>query len=126
MDFRDHSISELVKKVKNKEISAKELTESALSNIEKYDAAINAFCALNSEDAITQAETLDKEISDGEDVGLVAGIAIGVKDLEDEKGFVTTFGSELLVNDNAAEEDSILVKIIRYQCCVVLGKTNTP
>ena len=45
MDFRDHSISELVKKVKNKEISAKELTESALSNIEKYDARINAFCA---------------------------------------------------------------------------------
>ena len=66
MDFRDHSIAELVKKVKNKEISAKELTESALSNIEKYDAAINAFCALNTEDAIKQAETLDKKISDGE------------------------------------------------------------
>ncbi len=106
MDFRDHSISELVKKVKNKEISAKELTESALSNIKKYDAAINAFCALNSEDAIKQAETLDKKISDGEDVGLLAGIPIGVKDLEDAKGFVTTYGSELHVNDNPAEEDS--------------------
>ena len=126
MDFRDHSISELVKKVKNKEISAKELTESALSNIEKYDAAINAFCALNSEDAIKQAETLDKKISDGEDVGLLAGIPIGVKDLEDAKGFVTTYGSELHVNDNPAEEDSILVKRLRDQGCVVLGKTNTP
>ena len=40
MDFRDHSISELVKKVKNKEISAKELTESALNNIEKYERII--------------------------------------------------------------------------------------
>ena len=109
MDFRDHSISELVKKVKNKEISAKELTESALSNIKKYDDAINAFCALNTEDAIKQAETLDKKISDGDDVGLLAGIPIGVKDLEDAKGFVTTYGSELHVNDNPAEEDSILV-----------------
>ena len=126
MDFRDHSISELVKKVKNKEISAKELTESALSNIEKYDAAINAFCALNAEDAIKQAETLDKKISDGEDIGLLAGIPIGVKDLEDAKGFVTTYGSELHVNDNPAEEDSILVKRLRDQGCVVLGKTNTP
>ena len=60
MDFRDHSISDLVKRVKNKEISAKELTESAISNIEKYDGAINAFCALNNEDAIKQAESLDK------------------------------------------------------------------
>ena len=57
MDFRDHSISDLVKKVKNKEISAKELTEAAISNIEKYDDAINAFCALNNEDAIKQAES---------------------------------------------------------------------
>ena len=40
MDFRDHSISELVKRVKNKEISAKELTESALNNIEKYGSEI--------------------------------------------------------------------------------------
>ena len=46
MDFREHSIQELVNKVKNKEISARELTESALSNIEKYDKEINAFCAL--------------------------------------------------------------------------------
>jgi len=86
MDFRDHSISDLVKRVKNKEISAKELTESAISNIEKYDDAINAFCALNNEEAIKQAESLDKKISNGEDVGLLAGIPIGVKALEDAKG----------------------------------------
>ena len=51
--------------------------------------------------------------SDGEDVGLLAGIPIGVKDLEDAKGFVTTYGSELHVNDNPAEEDSILVGRLR-------------
>ena len=63
MDFRDQSISELVKRVKNKEISAKELTESALSNIEKFDDTINAFCALNSEDAIKQAKKSSNKIS---------------------------------------------------------------
>ena len=46
-------------------------------------------------------------------------IPIGVKDLEDAKGFVTTYGSELHVNDNPAEEDSILVKRLRDQGCVV-------
>ncbi|MBV05763.1 MAG: amidase, partial [Gammaproteobacteria bacterium] len=126
MDFREYSISELVNKVKTKTVSVKELTESTLNNIEKYDKEINAFCALNGEEAIKQAETLDKKIANGEDVGLLAGIPIGVKDLEDAKGFVTSYGSELHINDDPAEEDSILVKRLREQGCVVLGKTNTP
>ena len=126
MDFREHSIQELVNKVKNKEISARELTESALSNIEKYDKEINAFCALNQEDALDQAESLDKKISNGENVGLLAGIPIGVKDLEDAKGFITTYGSELHTKDSPAEEDSILVGRLRSEGCIILGKTNTP
>ena len=126
MDFREHSIQELVNKVKNKEISARELTESALSNIEKYDKEINAFCALNQEDALDQAESLDKKISNGEDVGLLAGIPVGVKDLEDAKGFITTYGSELHTKDSPAEEDSILVGRLRSEGCIILGKTNTP
>ena len=126
MDFRKHSIQELVNKVKNKEISARELTESALSNIEKYDKEINAFCALNQEDALDQAESLDKKISNGENVGLLAGIPVGVKDLEDAKGFITTYGSELHTKDSPAEEDSILVGRLRSEGCIILGKTNTP
>ena len=126
MDFREHSIQALVNKVKNKEISARELTESALSNIEKYDKEINAFCALNQEDALDQAESLDKKISNGEDVGLLAGIPVGVKDLEDAKGFITTYGSELHTKDSPAEEDSILVGRLRSEGCIILGKTNTP
>ena len=126
MDFREHSVQELVNKVKNKEISARELTESALSNIEKYDKEINAFCALNQEDALDQAESLDKKISNGENVGLLAGIPVGVKDLEDAKGFITTYGSELHTKDSPAEEDSILVGRLRSEGCIILGKTNTP
>ena len=126
MDFREHSIQELVNKVKNKEISARELTESALSNIEKYDKEINAFCALNQEDALDQAESLDIKISNGENVGLLAGIPVGVKDLEDAKGFITTYGSELHTKDSPAEEDSILVGRLRSEGCIILGKTNTP
>ena len=126
MDFREHSIQALVNKVKNKEISARELTESALSNIEKYDKEINAFCALNQEDALDQAESLDKKISNGENVGLLAGIPVGVKDLEDAKGFITTYGSELHTKDSPAEEDSILVSRLRSEGCIILGKTNTP
>ena len=126
MDFRDYSISELVGKVKSKDISAGEMTAAALKNIENQDKVLNTFCAVNSEDAIDQANSLDERISKGEDVGPLAGIPIGVKDLEDAKGFVTTFGSALHVNDQPAAEDSILVNRLRQAGCVILGKTNTP
>ena len=126
MDFRDISLEELVGNVKSKKISATEVTQAAIDNIEKLDHEINAFCSTNHEDALAQAESIDARIQNGEDVGKLAGIPIGVKDLEDAKGFVTAFGSELHVNDAPAKEDSILVRRMRDEGCIVLGKTNTP
>ena len=126
MDFRDISLEELVGNVKSKKISATEVTQAAIDNIEKLDHKINAFCSTNHEDALVQAESIDARIQNGEDVGKLAGIPIGVKDLEDAKGFITAFGSELHVNDAPAKEDSILVRRMRDEGCIVLGKTNTP
>ena len=126
MDFRDISLEELVGNVKSKKISATEVTQAAIDNIEKLDHEINAFCSTNHEDSLAQAESIDARIQNGEDVGKLAGIPIGVKDLEDAKGFVTAFGSELHVNDAPAKEDSILVRRMRDEGCIVLGKTNTP
>ena len=126
MDFRDYSLKELVNNIQTRKISAKEVTQSALDNIQKYDGELNSFCSVNPEDALLQAEHIDSLISKGKRVGKLAGVPIGVKDLEDAKGFITTFGSELHTNDPIAKEDSILVKRMRDQGCVILGKTNTP
>ena len=43
MDFRDYSLKELVKKIQTKKVSARELTQAALDNIDKYDDELNAF-----------------------------------------------------------------------------------
>jgi Asp-tRNA(Asn)/Glu-tRNA(Gln) amidotransferase A subunit family amidase len=126
MDFRDYSISELVGKVRGKEMSARELTQAALTNIETQDKVINAFCALDAEGALAQADALDAMIASGEDPGALAGIPIGVKDLEDAAGFVTSYGSALHAEDAPAAEDSVLVARLRAAGCVILGKTNTP
>ncbi len=126
MDFREHSISELVQRVRSRDISARELTEAALSNIERQDKLINAFCAVHPDAALAQADAIDARLAAGEDPGALAGIPIGIKDLEDAAGFVTTYGSALHTGDAPATEDSILVARLRRAGCVVLGKTNTP
>ena len=65
MDFRDYSLKELVKKIQTKKVSARELTQAALDNIDKYDDELNAFCSVNHEDALLQAEAIDSLIQKG-------------------------------------------------------------
>jgi len=125
MDFRKTTVIELAAQVRNKVLSATELTRQALDNIDRLDGEINSFCAVNAEQAIAQASAVDVAIARGEYLPL-AGIPIGVKDLEDAEGFVTTYGSAMHTNDDVAANDSALVHRLRAAGCVVLGKTNTP
>ncbi|HJL61325.1 MAG TPA: amidase [Pseudomonadales bacterium] len=125
MDFRETTVIDLVKQVNAKEMSARDLTEAALDNIQRLDGDINSFCAVNSEQALKDADEVDASVARGDNLPL-AGIPIGVKDLEDARGFVTSFGSALHADDPVAEADSELVSRMKKAGCVVLGKTNTP
>ena len=88
MDFRKIRVVELAEDVRSKKISARELTQATLDNIDRLNGELNAFCSVNGEDAVDQADALDRRIANGEDAGPLAGIPLGVKDLED----VTTLG----------------------------------
>mgnify|MGYP003323361628 CR=1 FL=1 len=46
IDYRDHSLVELAKKVNSRELSAEELIKASLKNIEDVDKEINAFCSI--------------------------------------------------------------------------------
>ena len=83
-----------------REVSARELTEVALSRIDEVNPAVNAFVAIDAETALAQARGIDERLARGEDVGPLAGIPLGVKDTEDARGFVTTQGSLLHAQDD--------------------------
>jgi Asp-tRNA(Asn)/Glu-tRNA(Gln) amidotransferase A subunit family amidase len=126
IDLRTESVAELARQVRGRERSARELTEAALACIEERNPAINAFVALDPASALAQADAVDDRLGRGEEVGPLAGIPIGVKDLEDAAGFVTTYGSARHAADEPAAHDSVVVERLRAAGCVVLGKTNTP
>lgn len=126
MDFRDHTVEGLAAQVRSGERSASELTEAALGRIDQLNRQVGAFVAVDATRARQEAEDLDRRITAGQDVGPLAGIPIGVKDLEDAEGFVTTQGSLVHAHDAPAAADSILVARLRRAGCVVVGKTNTP
>jgi Asp-tRNA(Asn)/Glu-tRNA(Gln) amidotransferase A subunit family amidase len=126
MDFRKHTIEALVGDVRAGRTSAVALTRAALANIETTRSTINAFCAVDPDLALAAARVIDARIAEGDPVGPLAGIPCGVKDLEDAKGFVTTFGSALHTSDAPAAADSVLVARLKAAGAVIIGKTNTP
>ena len=125
MDFRQTNIVELATKIRAGVMSAVEVTSAALENIEKVDVQLNSFCSVNPERALAEALAVDAALARGQNLPL-AGVPIGVKDLEDAAGYVTSFGSDLHTNDPEASQDSELVRRLKAAGCVVVGKTNTP
>lgn len=126
MDFRRTTVAALAADVAARRISARELVTSALARIEEVDPQINAFVAIDGDAALTEATAIDARIAAGETVGPLAGIPIGVKDLEDAAGFTTTQGSVVYAASPPATADSPLVERLRAAGCIVVGKTNTP
>jgi aspartyl-tRNA(Asn)/glutamyl-tRNA(Gln) amidotransferase subunit A len=126
MDFQRDSVVELAEQVRLGKVSARELTAHALSRIEALNPKLNAFVAVDGEAAMAAAAAVDEAVAAGTDPGPLAGIPIGVKDLEDAAGYRTTKGSFAFADSPVATTDSLLVARLKAAGCVVVGKTNTP
>lgn len=125
MDFRSLGPAGLASIIATGEVSAHEVVTEALERIDSRS-GLGAFVAVDAERAITRADAVDAARARGERLGAFAGVPIGVKDMEDAEGFVTTRGSVLHAEDPPARGDSLLVERLRATGCIVVGKTNTP
>jgi aspartyl-tRNA(Asn)/glutamyl-tRNA(Gln) amidotransferase subunit A len=126
IDFRTIRLADLAGLVRRRELAAREVTDHALERIEALNPELNAFVAVDAERARRDAAALDERIARGADPGPLAGIPVGVKDLEAVEGFVTTFGSALRAGDPPAAADCVHVARLRSAGAIILGKTNTP
>ncbi|MGQ9572944.1 MAG: amidase [Dehalococcoidia bacterium] len=116
---------ELADRIRSRQLSPVELMEACLARIEEVNPILNAFIAMRSEEALAEARAMADRIARGEDSGLLAGLPLGVKELEDAEGFPSTHAS-LPFKDNWPERDSVQVERLRRAGAIVLGKTNAP
>ena len=107
------------------ELSALEALEGALTRIEKANPALNAFIFVDPEAATAAARQVDQGRDRSKTPGLLAGVPIGVKDLEGVEGMPFTEGSRAY-QGRLAESDSVQVARLKAAGAVVVGKTNTP
>ncbi len=116
---------ELADLIARKEVSPVEVMQSALERISQINPDLNAFVALRADAAMDEAAVLTERIARGATPGPLAGLPLGVKDLEDTVGMVTSYGS-VPFKDNRARRDSIQVARLKAAGAIVVGKTNVP
>ncbi len=108
-----------------KRLSPVELTESCIARIEAVDHAVNAFAARDFDRALATARTAEATVMKGEALGPLHGLPLGIKDLEDTAGLLSTYGSPIYAN-HVPEHDQHMVAGLRAAGGIVLGKTNVP
>ena len=120
-DFMFRPAVELAAMVRDGDVSARELVETAYEAIESRNDELNAFVTLTRERALQEADA----VKAGDDRPL-AGVPIAIKDLVAlTAGIPTSMGCNAM-GEFVPDEDTALVRRIRDAGAIIVGKTNTP
>jgi aspartyl-tRNA(Asn)/glutamyl-tRNA(Gln) amidotransferase subunit A len=117
------SIRELHRQLIRKDRSAVEITKEALERIQNLEPKLHSFLCVTADKALEQAKAVDAKIAAGEEIGLLAGIPIGIKDNMCTEGIRTTCGSRILENFIPPYESTVTQKLAQSGA-VMVGKTN--
>lgn len=121
MSFNHKTIEELHDLLVSKEISATELTQATLDDIQAREEAVNAFVTVAEEAALAQAKAIDEKGIDADN--LLSGIPLAVKDNISTDGILTTAASKMLYNYEPIF-DATAVANAKAKGMIVVGKTN--
>ncbi|MBO6536283.1 MAG: Asp-tRNA(Asn)/Glu-tRNA(Gln) amidotransferase subunit GatA [Balneolaceae bacterium] len=99
-----------------------DLVEQYFTNIDASNEEINAFVYLNKEDALKQAQSIQKKVDAGNH-GPLLGAIMGIKDVICEKGKPTTCASEIL-GDFHSVYDATVIDRLKAADAILIGRVN--
>ena len=116
--------AQIAARVKAREISPVAVVDEALARISQRNGELNAVVTLNP-NALEDARQLEWRIAKGDEVGPLAGVPVGIKDVTPVANLRTTYGSPIY-RDHVPTEDALIVERFRRADAIIIGKTNTP
>lgn len=123
MELYNYSISQIAKKIKDKEITIKEVLDSVYSRIDEVEKKIDGYITLTKESAYKRAEILQEKLDNGEDIGALGGVPIAIKDNICTNGVKTTCASRML-EDFVPFYDATVIEKLENAGAIIVGKTN--
>jgi aspartyl-tRNA(Asn)/glutamyl-tRNA(Gln) amidotransferase subunit A len=115
----------LARAVAAKELSPVEAVEAVLERLDRLDPTLHMFTTVVPDQARETAKRVEADLAAGREVGPLAGVPTGVKDLICTKGIRTASGSHAYA-DFVPDEDDVVVERIKAAGAVVIGKTQVP
>ncbi len=120
------SARQLAALLAGRELSAVEVMQAHLAQIERINPRVNAIVTLRpAAELLAEAAAADRKLAAGEAIGPLHGLPTAIKDLSLTRGLRTTFGSTLYRNF-VPTSDELYVERLRRAGAVIIGKTNTP
>ncbi|WP_019637537.1 Asp-tRNA(Asn)/Glu-tRNA(Gln) amidotransferase subunit GatA [Paenibacillus fonticola] len=123
MTLFDLRLKDLHNQLRNKEISVTDVVNEAFAKIGERDEKIGAYLTLNEEGARAEAARLDDKLASGEDLGLLFGLPVGVKDNMVTEGIRTTCASHFLSNYDPIYNGTVISKL-KQADSILIGKLN--
>jgi amidase len=119
------SATQAAEAISSGQISARELVEAILGQIERHNPALNAIVTLDAEGARRRAAEADAALEKGEVWGPLHGVPITIKDSFETAGMRTVSGYPPF-SGHIPQVDAPPVARLRGSGAIILGKTNLP
>ncbi len=129
MEITKLTAHEIHEGYKNEDFTAKEVVEAFYKNIDEKDDEIKAFITLCKEQALEDAQKADEKIAEAlsngtfDELPMLFGIPIAVKDNMNYLGYKTTCASKILQN-YVSPYDATVIKKLKESGAIILGKAN--
>ncbi|MDP7293971.1 MAG: amidase family protein, partial [Vicinamibacterales bacterium] len=117
--------TDLAGRIATQDVSAREVMQAYLAQIERVNPEVNAIVTLVADQAMAAAGVADEALARDKPTGPLHGLPVAHKDLIPTRGIRTTYGSRLFA-DHIPEEDSLIVNRLKAAGAITIGKTNTP
>ena len=123
--IEEQSIEAITSKIKSHELKSEDVVKFYLDKIKQHNKDLNAIVSLKDEnEIISEAREKDKLINNSNEIGLLHGLPLAIKDITDVKKLPTSFGCKEYRN-NFPTEDSIIAERLKKEGAIIIGKTNT-
>ncbi len=106
-------------------VSAREVVEAALDRIERLNPGLNVFVFVDPDRARSVADAVDGEVAAGRDPGPLAGVPLGIKELESVEGWPDTRASTVYA-DRIGTTTSTMTTRLLAAGAVPVGLTASP
>lgn len=123
MELYSKTLSSIASDIKEKKVTIKEVLDSVYKRIEEVEPKVGAYITLTKTQAYERAEELQKRLDNGEDIGILGGVPIAIKDNICTENVKTTCASRMLENFVPIYNATVIEKL-KEAGAIMLGKTN--